>query len=652
MMIDTQTTTLLLAQSESKLQEARTAFFDSNKEKSEQLAREVITSIENFLNLKAEEHHDSESENRHSLIRCLAHAYNRIGSIAYTQRRFDDAINAATTSLALAEQVSDSVRITNVNATLGDAYLGKSDYTTALNYYSTALNGALATKDKVLAAMIMRHMGIAHKELTEYATALEYFHRAKEIKEELGDTNGLGGMIINIAIVHQAFGDYNRALESFTLALQMFQELGDRTGIAFALSSIGGLYFRLEDYEHALSFYSQALSAQLEIGEKRDANVARGNLGHVYMNLGEYDLAHEYLSQSLAESIAINAVYPQLHWLNGLGELYSQKAYSGFSPDIAERYLHEAVEISKVHGIRNITSVAYQSLDTLYKRIGNWEKAYSARDEYEKIKQDINLEGAQRKAAEQEKVREIAEKEKQLAIQKAKHEATEQLLHNVLPPAIAQRMIAGENLIAEKLSNVSVLFADIVDFTQLSQSISAEELVEGLDRIFSAFDVLAENYGLEKIKTIGDAYMVVAGAPDPRTDHAHVMAKMAIDMQKAIREFTSIATGQEIQIRIGIHSGDVVAGVIGKKKFAYDLWGDAVNTAARMESFGEAGRIHISEEFVSHLTQTLSQVKDITSLSFTLGEGWDGVIIPRGEIDIKGKGIMKTYFLECSDGNG
>ena len=190
-------------------------------------------------------------------------------------------------------------------------------------------------------------------------------------------------------------------------------------------------------------------------------------------------------------------------------------------------------------------------------------------------------------------------------------------------------MLSGSKLIAEKLSNVSVLFADIVDFTKLSQRETPEELVEGLDRIFTEFDTLAEKYGLEKIKTIGDAYMVVSGAPEPREDHAEVMVHFAVEMLEAMKQFRSISTGEQIQLRIGIHTGEVVAGVIGKKKFAYDMWGDAVNTAARMESHGEPDRIHVSEDF-----------RNSAGDGFTFTE--------RGKIDIKGKGMMKTYFLTQS----
>lgn len=204
-------------------------------------------------------------------------------------------------------------------------------------------------------------------------------------------------------------------------------------------------------------------------------------------------------------------------------------------------------------------------------------------------------------------------------------EQTERLLLNILPGPIAARLKLEEKTIADSFSEVTVLFADLVEFTQLSEKISPIELVELLNEIFSVFDGLAEEHGLEKIKTIGDAYMVVGGIPMPRTDHAEAVAKMALDMQKAIADFNA-EKKQSFRIRIGINTGPVVAGVIGVKKFIYDLWGDAVNTASRMESQGIPGAIQVS-------ATTWELLKD----KFTFKE--------RGVIDVKGKGEMTTYLL-------
>jgi class 3 adenylate cyclase len=200
------------------------------------------------------------------------------------------------------------------------------------------------------------------------------------------------------------------------------------------------------------------------------------------------------------------------------------------------------------------------------------------------------------------------------------------LLLNVLPEAIAARLKAQEIFIADQFAEVTVLFGDIVGFTPLSQSMTPSELVRALDGVFSAFDDLAARFGLEKIKTIGDAYMVVGGLPTPTKDHAEAVARMALEMRRFIDDYR-FRDGARLAMRIGIHSGPAVAGVIGKRKFSYDLWGDTVNIASRMESHGVAGGIQTSEATFELLRARFE-------------------LEPRGVIDVKGKGQMKAYLLQ------
>lgn len=199
------------------------------------------------------------------------------------------------------------------------------------------------------------------------------------------------------------------------------------------------------------------------------------------------------------------------------------------------------------------------------------------------------------------------------------------LLLNTLPKPIAERLKCGESTIADSFEEATVLFADIAGFTPLSQKVSPDYLVEILNRIFSEFDDLAVEIGVEKIKTIGDAYMVAAGVPTMRDDHAVAIARLALRMLEVVAR-VGAEMGIDLEIRIGMHSGPVVAGVIGKRKFAYDLWGDAGNIAARMESHGCPGKIQISEEVRARLANRF-------------------VFDDRGTIEIKGKGPMRTYFL-------
>lgn len=208
---------------------------------------------------------------------------------------------------------------------------------------------------------------------------------------------------------------------------------------------------------------------------------------------------------------------------------------------------------------------------------------------------------------------------------KIEKERSEQLLLNILPQAIVTRLNSGETVIADQLSNVTILFADLVGFTRLSSQLSAGDLVRLLNGLFSEFDRLARDLGVEKIKTVGDAYMVAGGLPEPRADHAHAVADMALAMVATVERMNRDLP-MPLQMRIGIHSGDVVAGVIGTHKFVYDIWGDAVNIASRMETHSLPNRIQVSAATDRHLHGRFR-------------------LEPHGSVDIKGKGAMETFFL-------
>lgn len=232
-----------------------------------------------------------------------------------------------------------------------------------------------------------------------------------------------------------------------------------------------------------------------------------------------------------------------------------------------------------------------------------------------------------------ERDRAYADMERSLRHLELERAKSDHLLLNIFPAQIVERLKKGERAIADIFPHVSVLFADIVGFTKLSALVSPRELLGTINVIFSAFDQLVDFYNLEKIKTIGDAYMIVSGLPTERSDHAEAIANIALDMQSQLNEIVQMAVehiDRDIQknfsIRIGIHSGPVIAGIVGKRKFLYDLWGDTVNTASRMESHGAPHRIHVSEA-----------TYDLLGNQYRFEA--------RGEIDIKGKGLMKTYFL-------
>jgi class 3 adenylate cyclase len=203
---------------------------------------------------------------------------------------------------------------------------------------------------------------------------------------------------------------------------------------------------------------------------------------------------------------------------------------------------------------------------------------------------------------------------------------SEMLLLNVLPSTIARRLKAGERPLADRFEEVAVLFADLVGFTPLSERLSPEDVVNLLDGLFSEFDAIADRLGLEKIKTIGDAYVVVGGLPEPRPDAAEAVAEMALEMLELVSR-RSTPTGQPLQLRVGIDVGPVVAGVIGQRKFSYDLWGDTVNMASRMESHGVPGQIQVTPHAHERLRYRFS-------------------FQPREAMEVKGKGLVVPYLMD------
>lgn len=224
----------------------------------------------------------------------------------------------------------------------------------------------------------------------------------------------------------------------------------------------------------------------------------------------------------------------------------------------------------------------------------------------------------------------VVQKEANLNLLRAEQEKSEGLLLNILPRDIATVLKSGRRTIADHFEDASILFADVVNFTPLAERMRAEDLVEMLNEVFSHFDELAEKYGVEKIKTIGDCYMAASGVPRPRADNARVLVRMALEIRDYVaqREFG----GHRLALRIGINSGPIVAGVIGRRKFIYDLWGDAVNVASRMESTGQEGAIQVTRG-------TYERIKD------------QFVCAPMGTVNVKGKGPIEIWHVmeESSD---
>lgn len=589
----------------------------------------------------------------------IAQANRLLGQLACSRGEYNTALEKCNTALYIYESLHDRNSAATVRGNIGFVYADRSDYLPALEHYAQALAEYEELGNKAAAASIRGNIGAVHYNLSDYTRALEYYTHALTEHEELGNKEAAASVRSNIGAVYADLSDYPRALEYFTRALAAYEELGNKVGAARVRGNTGNVYYKLSDYPRALEYLTNTLTAHEELGNKAGAAHVRCNIGIVYANLSDYSRALEYFTRALAEHEELGNKVGAAHVRGNIGNVYASENYLGYDATKAEEYLRETLRQAEELGDTRMQYEFHKSISELYEKQKRWYEASVYYKRFHELYVEVQSEEAIKQAQMMEHRRKIEEAERDRQVKLARFQEQEKMLHNILPAQIAERILDGEPRIADSYENVSIFFSDIIGFTKLSQNISADELVTLLNDLFVEFDRLARKHGLEKIKTIGDAYMAVAGAPIVMVDHAQRAANFAIDVELMMNDYRT-RTQQDVQLRIGLHSGSVVAGVIGENKFAYDLWGDTVNTASRMESHGVGGKIHVSEEFVHQLTMGDGQLA-IGNEELTMSETVQNkvltidncqlTIIPRGEIDIKGKGKMHTYFLEYANGD-
>ncbi|MER3329043.1 MAG: adenylate/guanylate cyclase domain-containing protein, partial [Candidatus Kapaibacterium sp.] len=381
--------------------------------------------------------------------------------------------------------------------------------------------------------------------------------------------------------------------------------MGDKMGVATNLGNIGVTYQKQSNYPKAIEYLNKALKIQEEIGDKMGVGINLGNMGELYLKLSQ-------------NSISLNP--------NELNPYVSLNKESNLNNSID--YFNQSIDLLEEIGEIKHRSSFLESLAEAYKQKGKIGIAYEALEEHHKLKDSIfNQENADKiaaleKAREDDLNRQEIEKQKAINAEKEKInqiityitiagfivliivliiiyrllKRSDKLLYNVLPVSIAKRLKKKEHPISDYFTQASIVFIDIVNFTELAKDEDPRRVVEALNKIFTKYDAIANKYGLEKIKTIGDSYMAAAGIPEVQKDNTHRAAQMALEVKEMMQDYHT-ADGTKIEVRIGLDCGPVVAGVIGENKFIYDMWSDAVNTASRMETSSEAGQVHITERF-------------------------------------------------------
>jgi adenylate cyclase len=517
--------------------------------------------------------------------------------------------------------------------------------------------------------------------LTKLPEALDDYFNAMRYFENLGDSGKLAGTLSNIGVIYGYQQKKDKALEYFLKALEIIRKVKPRSNFEAAhLGNIGISYFDKNEFAKALEYNLQALSILKEINNVEMLPSNLNAIASIYLETNDNLNALNYAKQAMdiATEIGDEAAIANGYAIKGKAILHivtqnNQQLLDSLYFDNKESALKDAKTnldnaLTKLPELGDQIQLAslYRSLIELEEYKGNYKAALN----YLKLNKAIDdslftadnnekiLQSAMQYEFDKKEATTKLEQEKKDAIQRnirnsiaaglagtlvfliivyrqrnnisKARKRSDELLLNILPAEVAEELKDKGSTVAKNFDEVTVLFTDFKGFTQLSEKLTAVELVAEINHCFSAFDHIMQKHQVEKIKTIGDAYMAVGGIPIPNKTHAVDVVNAALDIQQFMldyKEKMEAAGKLFFEIRIGVHTGTVVAGIVGVKKFAYDIWGDTVNTASRMESSGEVGKVNISES-------TYELVRDRFNCTH------------RGKIQAKGKGEIDMYFVE------
>lgn len=594
-----------------------------------------------------------------------AMAYNALGIIDEEQGRYDEALKNHNAALEIAEKTGDKKNIADAYNGIGNVYNDEGKYTETLNNYFASLNIRKEIGDKKGIAASYNNIGLIYEDFGNYTEALKYHFSSLKIKEEIGYKEGIAASYNNIGIVYRKQGNYPEALKNFKASLALE---GIKSWIADDYFNIGNIYAEEGNNPEALKNYFSGLTISEQIDYAYGIGSAHTGIGSVYREQGKYPESFEnyFIALKIFKEMGNKERIALCY--SGLGQTSIKvKKYSD-----AKKYLMDAISIEKELGNKTSLKDSYSLLSEMESETGNWKDAYLHQKLYllyrdstlneESTKKTVQIQmqyefdkkETATKAAQDKKdtiAGEVAKRQRNIRnstfaglagvffflivvyrqrnkISKARKRSDELLL-NILPAEVANELKEKGSADAKHFDNVTVMFTDFKDFTQISENLTPSELVAEIDACFKAFDHIIDKHNIEKIKTIGDSYMCAGGLPVANTTNATDVVNAALEIQQFMKEHAQARINKNkepFQIRIGIHSGPVVAGIVGIKKFAYDIWGDTVNIASRMESSGEAGKVNIS-------SGTYELVKDQFSCEH------------RGKIQAKNKGVIDMYFV-------
>jgi adenylate cyclase len=568
----------------------------------------------------------------------VALALKNLGFVYFFQSKPFEAIQYWTQSLESFSSIKDLAGVSNMLNNIGVVYNAQGDYEKALANYLAALKVGEQSGDQLRIVTALQNVGNVYALKKEtYDKALDYYLKALALGKKVKEYNDIAGTSANIGEVYFNKGNDSLALHYYEEALKAYRDAKDETSLPFVYNSIGKVYKKQGKYNEALKFHNMAYKAAQSVEYNRKQFMAQSLLGlaNTFRAKGELITALNYFQKAEVIGREINALDELKDIYQGLSSVFaSAKQY-----DEAFKYQTLFSDVKDtLYNIETDKKLTRMEFDF------NLQKKQGEINLLTKDKAIQELEVKRQRQAKQALLlglimigviafiifRNFLAKVKINKILDRQKAQIEHLLLNILPSEVAKELQVSGTATPRHYENVSVLFTDFKSFTSIADKMPPQELVEELNSCFIAFDNIIEKYNLEKIKTIGDAYMCAGGIPTPDKDHPIRIVKAAMEIREFIYGYNQKRQEQGLpvwDIRIGIHIGPIVAGVVGKKKYAYDIWGSTVNIASRMESNGEPGQINVS-------AATCEQINN------------HFICTHRGKVYAKNVGEIDMYFVE------
>ena len=488
--------------------------------------------------------------------------------------------------------------------------------------------------------------------------ALNAYFKCVEIARKINYIPGEGTAYGSIAVIYSISNNHRNAILYHNKAIETIRQTKDSITLASAILNAGEAYLNDRNYDTALLYFKESGKIFEQINYPIGKAYSLGNAGMVYANAGNNFLAEKNINEAIPILEQLEDFYPICVYLIAMSDIYLGKG----DQQTALNYALRSLKLAQQYELKEQISDANLKLSELYEKAGNMEASLKHYKEHIAFRDSVNNIKTVQKMADLRTDYEVSQKQVEVdllneqkrnqrnvlislfiilglatiilgtlywyyrTISREKRRS-ESLLLNILPAETAKELKQNGKVDAVKFDDVTVLFTDFVQFTKVAEQVEPEQLVKSIDFYFKGFDEITTKYGLEKIKTVGDSYMCACGLPTKNPAHARNVIMAAKEMMAFVRDEMNAADGlSHFEVRIGIHTGPVVAGIVGIKKWQYDIWGDTVNIASRMESNSETGRINLSET-------TWQQVKDEFDCEY------------RGEIEVKNRGPLKMYFL-------